>query len=78
MWSLAKTSQTGSVTRKYALSEIEYGSSNCSQMSLSKSICYGMYCQYLLNELPDNIKAADSAQNFKTQLKSLLFGKEFI
>ena len=27
----------------------------------------------LWNELPDNIKAADSVQNFKTQLKTLLF-----
>ena len=29
------------------------------------------------NELPDNIKAADSVQNFKKQLKTLLFRKEF-
>ena len=32
----------------------------------------------LWKELPDNIKAADSVQNFKTQLKTLLFQKEFI
>ena len=31
-----------------------------------------------MNELPDNIKAADSVQNFKKQLKTLLFRKEFI
>ena len=38
------------------------------------------FCAYaprLWNELPDNIKAADSAQNFKKQLKTLLFRKEF-
>ena len=34
---------------------------------------------HLWNELPDNIKAAaDSVQNFKKQLKTLLFRKEFI
>ena len=32
----------------------------------------------LWNELPDNIKTADSVQNFKSQLKTLLFRKEFI
>ena len=32
----------------------------------------------LWNELPDNINAADSVQNFKEQLKTLLFRKEFI
>ena len=37
-----------------------------------------VYSPRLWNELPDNIKAADSMQNFKTQLKSLLFRKEFI
>ena len=34
------------------------------------------FCAYaprLWNELPDNIKAADSVQNFKTQLETLLF-----
>ena len=39
------------------------------------------FCAYaprLWNELPDNIKAADSVQNFKKQLKTLLFRKEFI
>ena len=38
------------------------------------------FCDYaprLRNELPDNIKAADSVQNFKKQLKTLLFRKEF-
>ena len=38
------------------------------------------FCAYaprLWNELPDNIKAADSVQNFKKQLKTLLFRKEF-
>ena len=38
------------------------------------------FCAYaprLWNELPDNIKAADSVQNFKKQLKTLLFQKEF-
>ena len=34
------------------------------------------YAQRLWNELPDNIKAADSVQNFKKQLKTLLFRKE--
>ena len=28
-------------------------------------------------ELPDNIRAADSVQNIKKQLKTLLFRKEF-
>ena len=39
------------------------------------------FCAYaprLWNELPDNIKAADSVQNFKKQLETLLFRKEFI
>ena len=39
------------------------------------------FCAYATrfwNKLPDNIKAADSVQNFKTQLKTLLFRKEFI
>ena len=39
------------------------------------------FCAYaprLWNRLPDNIKAADSEQNFKKQLKTLLFRKEFI
>ena len=39
------------------------------------------FCAYsscLWNELPDNIKAANNVQNFKTQLKTLLFRKEFI
>ena len=39
-----------------------------------------VFCAYaprLWNELPDNIKAADSVQNFKKQLKTLLFRKEF-
>ena len=31
-----------------------------------------------LNELPDNIKAANSVQNFEKQLKTLLYRKEFI
>ena len=38
------------------------------------------FCAYaprLWNELPDNIKAAESVQNFKKQLKTLLFRKEF-
>ena len=35
------------------------------------------YAPRLWNELPDNIKAADSVQNFKKQLKTLLFRKEF-
>ena len=38
------------------------------------------FCAYsprLWNELPDNTKAADSVQNFKKQLKTLLFRKEF-
>ena len=38
------------------------------------------FCAYAprrWNELPDNIKAADSVQNFKKQLKTLLFRKEF-
>ena len=34
------------------------------------------YAPHLWNELPDNIKAADSVQNFKKQLKTLLL--EFI
>ena len=36
------------------------------------------YAPHLWNELPDNIKAADSVKNFKKQLKTLLFRKEFI
>ena len=35
------------------------------------------YAPLLWNELPDNTKAADSVQNFKKQLKTLLFRKEF-
>ena len=38
------------------------------------------FCAYaprLWNVLPDNIKAADSVQNFKKQLTTLLFRKEF-
>ena len=38
----------------------------------------GAYAPRLWNELPDNIKAADSVQNFKKQLKTLLFQREFI
>ena len=41
-----------------------------------KAFC--AYAPRLWNELPDNIKAADSVQNFKKQLKTLLFRKEFI
>ena len=39
-----------------------------------------VYAPRLRNELPDNIKAADtdSVQNFKKQLKTLPFRKEFI
>ena len=39
------------------------------------------FCAYaprLWNEPPDNIKAADIVQNFKKQLKTMLFRKEFI
>ena len=36
------------------------------------------YAPRLWNELPDKIKAADSVQNFKKQLKTLLFRKEII
>ena len=39
------------------------------------------FCAYaprLWNELPDNIKAADSVQNLKKQLKTLLFQMQFI
>ena len=36
------------------------------------------YAPRLWNELPDNIKEADNVQNFKKQLKTLLFRKEFI
>ena len=36
------------------------------------------YAPRLWNELPDNTKAADSVQNLKKQLKTLLFRKEFI
>ena len=39
---------------------------------------FGAYAPRLWNELPDNIKAADSVQDFKKQLKTLLFRKEFI
>ena len=38
------------------------------------------FCAYaprLWNELPDNIEAANSVLNFKTQLKTMLFRKEF-
>ena len=31
-----------------------------------------------LNELPDNIKAADSVHNFKPQMKTLLFREDLI
>ena len=34
-------------------------------------------CKYIYIYIPDNIKAADSVQNFKKQLKTLLFRKEF-
>ena len=36
------------------------------------------YAPHLWNELPDDIKAADSVKNFKKQLKTLLFREEFI
>ena len=36
------------------------------------------YAPHLCNGLPDNFKAADSVPNFKTQLKTLLFQKEFV
>ena len=41
-----------------------------------RAIC--AYAPRLWNELPDNIKAADSVQNLKKQLKTLLFRKQFI
>ena len=41
-----------------------------------KAFC--AYAPRLWTELPDNIKAAHSVQNFKKQLKTLLFRKEFI
>ena len=37
-----------------------------------------LYAPRLWNELPDDIKAADSVQNFKKQFKTLLFRMEFI
>ena len=36
------------------------------------------YAPDIWKELPENIKAADSVQNFKEQLKASLFRKEFI
>ena len=36
------------------------------------------YAPCLLNELPENIKAADSVQNFRKQLEKIIFRKEFI
>ena len=37
------------------------------------------FCAYAQRlEFPDDIKATDSGQNFKKQLKTLLFRKEFI
>ena len=55
---------------------------NLLQMPLTNLKRFGdrAFCAYaprLWNELPDNIKAADSVQNFKKQLKTLLFRKEF-
>ena len=46
-----------------------------------KRFCDRAFCGYaprLWNELPNNIKAADSVQNFKKQLKTLPFRKECI
>ena len=39
---------------------------------------FGAYAPRLWNELTDNIKAVDSVQNVRKQLKTLLFLKEFI
>ena len=55
---------------------------NLLQIPLTNQKRFGdrAFCAYaprLWNELPDNIKAADSVQNFKKQLKTLLFRKEF-
>ena len=36
------------------------------------------YAPRIWNEFPNNIKVADSVQNFKTQLKTLLFRKGFV
>ena len=44
---------------------------------LLHKVAFCAYAPRLWNELPDNIKAADSVQNFKKQLKTLLFRKEF-
>ena len=56
---------------------------NLLQIPLTNQKRFGdrAFCAYaprLWNELPDNIKAADSEQNFKKQLKTLLFRKEFL
>ena len=55
---------------------------NLLQIALTNLKRFGdrAFCAYaprLWNELPDNIKAADSVQNFKKQLKTLLFRMEF-
>ena len=46
--------------------------------SNTRNLLQMYYVPHLWNELPDNIKAADSVQNFKKQLETLLFRKEFI
>ena len=48
-----------------------------SNLKSSGDRAFCAYAPHLWNELPDNIKAADSVQNFKKQLKTLLFRKEF-
>ena len=78
--------ETGLITdsrKADEISEINYSTGAKLQIPLTNLTRFGdrafcAYAPHLRNELPDNIKAADSVQNFKKQLKTLLFRKEFI
>ena len=69
---------TVSQTSQYKDPKIKHYFKNLLQIPLTNLKRFGdrAFCAYaprLWNELPDNIKAADSVQNFKKQLKTLLF-----
>ena len=70
------------ITGLYNTRTLRSNTKNLIQIPLTNLKRFGdrAFCAYaprLWNELHDNTKAADSVQNFKKQLKTLLFRKEF-
>ena len=72
---VSQTSQYKDSKIKHLCTYYRYHHTNLKK-SGDRAFC--AYAPRLWNELPDNIKAADSVQNFQKQLKTLLFRKGFI